>query len=158
MRRDAVFDTRTNTFRPYCFVRASEDSTTMTGSIMALTTHGCLPPPPAALRAAAQRRYARSAPPGVAHKMCPNAPCFLLLFPLFSLCLLSFPLPPFASRPPYCNRPSSHPPFLPLRLVLPRLEARILSLSFPPCTRLAMFVTKNVTVLQVLLHFSRFLR
>ena len=30
----------------------------MTGSIMALTARGCLPLPPAALRAAARRRYA----------------------------------------------------------------------------------------------------
>ena len=55
------------------FVRRSEDSAKMTGSVLALTTRGCLPPPRAALCGAATRR---SAPPRVRrcapHKMCPT--------------------------------------------------------------------------------------
>ena len=45
-------------YSQYIFVQESEDSAKMTGSILALTTRGRLHPPPAALRAAARRRYA----------------------------------------------------------------------------------------------------
>ena len=60
-------------YSQYIFVQESEDSAKMTGSILALTTRGCLPPPRAALCGAATRR---SAPPRVRrcapHKMCPT--------------------------------------------------------------------------------------